>query len=153
MDCHWGLIMKRFYSQTTGTCYLEGIHDQIPSDAVLIEDDRYDLVIANPDLAKVRSHDADGLPILIDPPVNALTVEQLAANERAWRDTEVSWTEWLMTRHRDEQDMELSSTLTPEQFTELLVYRQALRDWPQSDPFPDSTQRPVEPTWLPTQTQ
>lgn len=140
--------MNRFYSQSTGTCYLEGIHDRIPSDAVLIDDERYLAVIAEPELGKVRSHDSGGLPILIDPPVVELTADQLAANERAWRDAEVSSTEWLVTRHRDEQDMQLATTLTAEQFAALLVYRQALRDWPQTEVFPDSAQRPVAPAWI-----
>lgn len=145
--------MERLYSQTTGTCYIPGIHSEIPGDAVSISDERYDAVIANPQEGKVRSHDAQGLPVLIDPPVIELTAEDLAANERAWRDAEVSSTEWLVTRHRDEQDMQLATTLTAEQFAELLVYRQALRDWPQSEAFPDTAQRPVAPPWIAEQTQ
>lgn len=140
--------MERLYSQTTGTCYIPGIHTEIPGDAVAISDERYDVVIANPQDGKVRSHDSDGLPVLIDPPVIEQTAEQLAATERAWRDAEVSATEWLVTRHRDEQDMQLTTTLTAEQFAELLVYRQALRDWPQTESFPDSAHRPVAPAWI-----
>lgn len=140
--------MERLYSQTTGTCYIPGIHTEIPGDAVSISDDRYDAVIANPQDGKVRSHDGQGLPILIDPPEVELTAEELAANERAWRDAEVSSTEWLVTRHRDEQDMQLATTLTAEQFAELLVYRQDLRDWPQSEAFPNATSRPGVPESL-----
>ena len=62
-------------------------------------------------------------------------------------------TEWLITRHRDEQDMQVLTTLTAEQFAELLVYRQALRDLPQSEVFPDTAQRPVAPPWIAEQTQ
>lgn len=79
----------------------------------------------------------------------ALSDAQLTERERAWRDREVSSTEWLVTRHRDEQDMQMATTLTAEQFAELLVYRQALRDWPQSQAFPDAEQRPVAPAFLP----
>lgn len=64
--------MKRYYSKTTGNCYLEGINTEIPEDAIEIEDDRYDSVIKNPDLAKVRSHDENGLPILIDQPPTSI---------------------------------------------------------------------------------
>lgn len=145
--------MERLYSQTTGTCYISGVHPEIPGDAVSISDDRYDAVIANPRYGQVRSHDAQGLPILIDPPVIGQTDEQQAADERVWRDAEVSSTEWLVTRHRDELDMQLDTTLTAEQFAELLVYRQALRDWPQTEAFPDSTQRPVAPPWIAEQTE
>lgn len=145
--------MKRYYSHITGNCYLENGPAPIPPEAIEISDERYEEVIANPDPAKVRSHDGQGLPILIDPPVAVLTAEELAAIERAWRDGEVSSTEWLVTRHRDEQDMQVVTTLTAEQFAELLVYRQALRDLPQSKAFPDTAQRPVAPPWIAEQTQ
>ncbi|MEZ0197326.1 phage tail assembly chaperone [Pseudomonas qingdaonensis] len=143
----------RYYSPSTGTTYLPKIHTDIPSDAVEIPEDTYLKVIANPVPGKVRSHGPDGLPILIDPPEVELTADELAANERAWRDAEVSSTEWLVTRHRDEQDMQVVTTLTAEQFAELLVYRQALRDLPQSEAFPDTAQRPVAPPWIAEQPQ
>lgn len=60
--------MKRFYSQTTETTYIEGRHLTMPPDAVPITEERYQAVIVNPPRGKVRSHDAAGLPILIDPP-------------------------------------------------------------------------------------
>jgi len=59
--------MERFYSRRTGCSYLEGVHS-IPEDAVPIPEDRYQQVVANPALGKIRGHDQDGLPILIDPP-------------------------------------------------------------------------------------
>lgn len=145
--------MKRYYSHITGNCYLENGPAPIPPEAIEISDERYEEVIANPDPAKVRSHDGQGLPILIDPPVAVLTGEELAAIERAWRDGEVSSTEWLVTRHRDEQDMQLTTTLHAEQFAELLEYRQGLRDWPQSEHFPAIEYRPVAPPWLAEQSQ
>lgn len=68
--------MERYYSKQTGTTYLQGKH-QLPADAVKITDERYNEVIANPAPGKVRSHDADGLPILIDAPAYAPTAEAL----------------------------------------------------------------------------
>lgn len=67
----------RKYSQTTGNCYIPGLHHDIPQDAVDIPDERYDEVIANPAPGKVRSHDAQGLPILIAPPTFVPTVDEL----------------------------------------------------------------------------
>lgn len=59
----------RFYSKRTGSTYLAGMHDgAMPDDAIEISEERYLAVIANPDPAKVRSHDLEGFPILIDPP-------------------------------------------------------------------------------------
>ncbi|WP_278412707.1 phage tail protein [Stutzerimonas kunmingensis] len=72
--------MQRFYSKSTGTTYIEGFHADIPADAVQISNERYNEVIANPSAGRVRSHDADGLPILIDPPVKVPTVEALCDN-------------------------------------------------------------------------
>lgn len=140
--------MTRLYSQTTGNCYLVDGPVAPPPDAVPISDERFLAVIAEPAPGKVRGHDAEGLPILIDPPVHVLTVDELAAAERLWRDGQVSTTEWLVTRHRDELDMQQATTLTAEQFTTLLTYRQALRDWPQSEAFPDTQQRPIAPAWI-----
>lgn len=60
--------MKRLYSATTKCTYLSGVHSSIPSDAVEISDDIYQSVIANPAPGKILSHDAGGLPILVDPP-------------------------------------------------------------------------------------
>ncbi|QXH57432.1 MULTISPECIES: phage tail assembly chaperone [Pseudomonas] len=76
------------------------------------------------------------------------TQEQIEATERTWRDAAVNDVLWLRERHRDELDMQRSTTLTGERFTELLAYLQALRDWPQSEAFPDRASRPLEPVWV-----
>lgn len=73
--------------------------------------------------------------------------------ERNWRTVELASTEWVVMRHRDELDMGRSTTLTDEQYNELLTYRQALRDWPLAAGFPDTSQRPVAPNWLAEQTE
>lgn len=88
------------------------------------------------------SHSDEGF---LEPVGELQTTETL---ERLWRDAELTTTEWLVSRHRDEQDMQLATTLTADQFADLLVYRQALRDWPQTEAFPDSAQRPVAPAWI-----
>ena len=134
------------YSPSTGTCYIVGLHSNIPADVVDIDEQRYETVIANPVPGKVRSHDAQGLPILIDPP--ALTTAEIEAQERAWRDGELAAQQWLRDRHRDEQDLGRVPKLTADQFVELLGYLQALRDWPQSETFPDMTYRPLAPDWI-----
>ncbi|WP_288521536.1 phage tail assembly chaperone [uncultured Pseudomonas sp.] len=83
-----------------------------------------------------------------NPPPTPKTQEQIEAAERAWRDAAVNAVLWLRERHRDEQDLQRSTTLTSERFAELLVYLQSLRDWPQSDAFPDAASRPHEPVWV-----
>ncbi|QKS81974.1 phage tail assembly chaperone [Pseudomonas bijieensis] len=94
--------------------------------------------------------------VLIDGEFVALSESppsERADAERVWRNTELLSTEWLITRHRDEQDLAQDTTLTMEQFSELLGYRKALRDWPQSERFPDSQYRPLAPPWIAEQTQ
>lgn len=73
--------------------------------------------------------------------------------EREWRDSELAEMVWLRDRHRDQLEIEVEPTLSGEQFRELLVYMQALRDWPQSPVFPQSAHRPVAPPWITEQTQ
>ncbi|AEB58212.1 putative tail fiber assembly-like protein [Ectopseudomonas mendocina NK-01] len=79
--------MKRYYSPTTGCTYLDSIHGaRMPADVLLLPDEVFQRVIANPTPGKVRSHDADGLPILIDPPPYAPTIEDLCAHIDATAD-------------------------------------------------------------------
>ena len=95
--------------------------------------------------------DEDGLPIAAPPLLP--TSEELAEKERRWRDRVISTTEWIVTRHRDEVDMGQETMITPEQFSELLRYRQALRDWPTVEGFPNVDLRPNPPGWLADQTE
>lgn len=75
------------------------------------------------------------------------------AIERAWRDVELASVAWLRDRHRDQLEIGVDTTLDADQFPELLLYMQSLRDWPQSDHFPDIEFRPHAPGWIAEQTQ
>lgn len=97
-------------------------------------------------LGRVIEGDEHGMPRLALPVPPAIA--QLQDQERTWRDQTLAVTEGLRDRHRDQLEIGVTTTLTPEQFTELLVYMQTLRDWPQSDAFPDSSARPASPTFL-----
>lgn len=88
-----------------------------------------------------------------DPVPLPLTTEELAAAERSCRDKELARVAWLRDRHRDQMEISMASTLSSEQFVQLLVYMQALRDWPQSVGFPELSSRPVAPSWIAEQTQ
>ncbi|WP_447890052.1 phage tail assembly chaperone [Pseudomonas hormoni] len=142
--------MKRLYSQSTQTTYLLGIHTEIPSDTVEMSEALFLSVIGNPAPGKVRAHDERGLPYLVD--ASDLTPD-LVPQERAWRDVELSAVMWLRERHRDQLEIAGPTTLSSDQFDGLLMYMQALRDWPQSADFPDSQYRPVAPLWIAEQTQ
>ena len=47
---------------------------------------------------------------------------------------------------QDQVDAEQPTSLTADQYAELLVYRQALRDWPVSGDVGEAY--PVKPEWL-----
>ena len=83
--------MQRYYSKETGSTYIDAVHGaSMPPDVVLITDARYLEVIGNPSPGKIRSHDAEGLPILIDPPAYVPTVDDhraAVAAERYKRET------------------------------------------------------------------
>lgn len=68
--------------------------------------------------------------------------------ERTWRDSQMGDLFGKRDRHRDEVDLGIATTLTVEQFAELLGYIQQLRDWPQSAQFPVVEYRPSPPAWL-----
>lgn len=91
------------------------------------------------------------LPVVDSPVVTPEIVHEeqdpLAA-ARTWRQTSLSATEWRVTRHRDEQELGRGTTLKASQYLELLEYRQALRDWPDSGQFPAPVSRPSAPQWL-----
>lgn len=141
----------RYYSKSTGSVYLGNVHDTMPIDVVPFPDARYLEVIANPEPGKVRGHGEDGLPILIAPP--AQTLVERSELERVWRNVEIESVKWLRERHRDQLDIGEDTTLTAEQFSELLTYIRNLRDWPQSPEFPSVDSRPVKPVWISEQAQ
>lgn len=91
------------------------------------------------------------MPAVDNPVVPAETIieeqEPLAA-ARTWRQSSLSATEWWVTRHRDEQALGRGTTLKAAQYLQLLEYRQALRDWPDSSRFPSPVSRPTAPEWL-----
>lgn len=95
---------------------------------------------------QVIASDESGYPILGDPlPPSA---DELAAQERQWRDRMLSLSDGVVTRHRDELEEGSATTLTAAQHTELQTYRRALRNWPEAGEFPLIEHRPTAPPWL-----
>ena len=54
--------------------------------------------------------------------------------------------DWMTTRHRDQKDKGGPTTLTEEQYLQLLDYKQALRDWPVSGDYNEAF--PVKPPFV-----
>lgn len=137
--------MEMYYSGATGGFYSPTVHPVIPGDAVLLAEDVYNAFKVGLEQGKQITIGEDGAPHLID---REEPREEVEANERLWRDSKLASTEWLTVRHRDELDMDNPTTLTPRQYDDLLMYRQTLRDWPQSEGFPDVAMRPEAPEWI-----
>lgn len=71
---------------------------------------------------------ADG-SITFTPPAPPSS-EELFTSLRTERDMLISAVLWMRERHADELELGKETTLTPEQYTALLTYIQALRDLP-----------------------
>ncbi|MDD0973792.1 phage tail protein [Pseudomonas fontis] len=71
--------MMRYYSRSTGSTYITGVHAVIPSDAVPITDEVFLTVFSRPWANKILSHDERGIPVLIERPIKPLTAEELCA--------------------------------------------------------------------------
>ena len=123
----------------------------MPVDAVEITKERHAELLDGQSIGQRISGGVDGYPILIDPP--APSPEFFAEVERAWRDGQLAATDGVVSRHRDELEEGLETTLTPTQYTELQAYRRALRNWPEAGEFPLSEHRPPAPAWLAGESQ
>jgi len=77
----------------------------------------------------------------------AKTAEVLSDSATAKRDRLLGHTDWICARHRDQIEAGIDTTLTPEEYSEVLAYRQALRDWPATDGWPDAPM-PTPPDWM-----
>ena len=124
------------------------VHSTIPSDAVKVSDSVFKQTLQETE--GVWAIDSGGVISCIP---RVPTLPSLIEQERTWRDAELSAVQWLRERHRDQLEIDMPTTITVEQFVQLLVYMQALRDWPQSPDFPDIQHRPIAPPWIAEQTQ
>lgn len=73
-------------------------------------------------------------------------IQGSADQRKAIRLSLLSSTDWYSTRQRDQEAEGITPTLTPEQWSECLVYRQALRDWPVSGDYNEPY--PTKPGWM-----
>lgn len=136
-----------YYSPATGGFYSERVHGgNIPADAVEISSALHAELLEQMATGKRIVPGDGGLPCAVDQ--SQPTESESAERERVWRDAKLQQYSGIRDRHRDEVELGIATTLTAEQYAELLTLLQALRDWPQSELFPDPEQRPVPPTWL-----
>ncbi|AVU74383.1 phage tail assembly chaperone [Pseudomonas rhizophila] len=142
--------MTVFFCAETGGFYPgEPYGDAVGKECVELSQGAYQALRDEIDQGK-EIRVVNGWPQAFD---RVIAPDQMIAFERSWRDSEIRSTEWLVARHREEQELGMAPTLNAEQFSELLSYRQTLRDWPQASDFPLLESRPIAPPWLADQPQ
>ncbi|MDH1655140.1 MULTISPECIES: phage tail assembly chaperone [Pseudomonas] len=138
--------MTTFFSPATGFFYDDNVNSFIPSDARKVSDQIHNTLLAGQSGGRRIISDMNGSPILSDPPPPDLGV--LGTIERQWRDERLAATDGVVSRHRDELEEGVVTTLTTDQYIELQAYRRALRDWPQGSDFPSVEHRPPTPALM-----
>lgn len=139
--------MTLFYHAETRSFYDTAVHaaDSIPLAAVKVTPDQKKKLLEGERTGQVIVIGDEGTPVLQAPPADSEAPTRL---ERAWRDTKLSSIEWIRDRHRDQQEINAETSLSQEQYAELLAYMQSLRDWPASPEFPGQEGRPSAPEWI-----
>lgn len=138
--------MKFFYCFETASWYSPDYNSGIPEGAVEVDLGLREELLAGVGIYKMIVKAPNGVPALGPRP--PASDDQLMARERSWRDLQLSETDALVTRHRDELEMSMATTLSGEQYVQLLGYRNLLRAWPESSGFPSKEHRPEAPEWL-----
>lgn len=89
-----------FFSASTGGFYSREIHgDNIPPDAVEITTEEHAALLDGQSQGKVIAADADGRPVLQDPP--PLTAEQLQSQANAEARAYLAGTDWYIIRMQE----------------------------------------------------
>lgn len=138
------------FSATTLAFYdLDNWPHDLPGDIVTLSRADHAAILNEIASGRVLSANDDGAPITVTPP--APSAEQVAIEARRLRDAEIAAVRWLVERHRDEQALQIVTTLTPEDYRLVQEHVQALRDVPEQEGFPHAIEWPVlDPALLAT---
>lgn len=130
------------FSATTGAFYdLANWPHDLPDYPVLLSADDHARILDELSTGHILTTDEAGRPITVEPPPPS--AELLASEARRRRDIEIGAVRWLIERHRDEQALQIVTTLTPEDYRLVQDHVQALRDIPEQDGFPHVIDWPV----------
>lgn len=123
-------------------------HD-LPDFPALLSAEDHARILAELSTGRVLAADETGRPVTLEPPPPS--AEAQAAEARRRRDAEIAAVRWLVERHRDEQALQIATTLRPEDYRLVQEHVQALRDVPEQDGFPLVIEWPVlDPALLAT---
>lgn len=126
--------MSIFYSAIRAGFYDDGIHDVLPSDAVPVTAEHHRQLMADQAQGMVIIADADGAPIAIEQP--GLTAEEELEALRAERNRLLAASDY--TQMPD-------APLTDGQREAWRIYRQVLRDLPETNSNPAECEWPAAP--------
>lgn len=119
----------------------EDVHSSIPEDTVEITADEHLALIIGIQAGK-QVKMVDGKLTLVD---YAMPDDVLAGCVRAQRNDLLVKCDGTISRHRDQVDEGIDTTITDEQYKGWLKYRRLLRDLPQQPGFPKNVVWPDEP--------
>jgi hypothetical protein len=134
--------MAIFFSKETMGFYLTEFHtvDEIPTDAVEITPEYYEDIIQKHNSENlIITSDDNGYPILTTPEYSDL---ELAESVRYGRNNLLKKSEYLISRHKEQLEAEIPTTITSEDYMNLLHYRQNLRDITRQLNFPREVEWP-----------
>lgn len=139
-----------YSSKTKGLFYDSDLGGDLPPDSTQISRELHQQLLSGQMEGMIINFDTEPPSLLERPP---LSMEQLAEIERGWRASQLSTTDGVVARHRDESESGMPTTLAAEQYVQLQTFRRQLRDWPQTGQFPSIEHRPIAPGWLAEHTQ
>lgn len=138
--------MKYFDPETIG--FFDDRHDVI-NDSWIPERDwgiSFKALVDGNASGKEIKVDQSGRPVLQEV---VITHEQACETAKQQRDAAIDSSMWFVQRHNSQKQLNIETSITDQQFTELLTYHQDLRDWPGQPGWPD-IDMPSTPEWLAT---
>lgn len=128
--------MAIFFSKSIGNFIDDTIWAALPNDAVEVSDADYKTFLEARSNDKIILGDDQGRPCIADRPPPS--DEELGARIRWERDMKLQDVLWRIERFRSQTELGNATTDSPNTYTQLLAYAQALRDIPQQTTFPQS---------------
>ncbi|CAG9218699.1 tail fiber assembly protein [Burkholderia vietnamiensis] len=134
-----GQKFAAFDAQGHITAFYDSVDSPAPADVKVVDisDDEWRAALEASTHGMRATLDERRRVVFVEPP--APTRSEVATAKRAERDAALHATDWLVSRHQDEQLLGDGTTLTADQFAVLLRYRQSLREasdlpgWPYTE--------------------
>lgn len=128
--------MAKFYSPSNRGCLDSEMQmNCMPTDCIPISEEQFQDFITIRD-GYILTHDGVNLPRFQK--LSEYYPDYINIQRQLWREQRNHYllqTDGIVERHRDQKDLGGLTSLTDQQYKEVLLYRQFLRDWPTSTDF------------------